>query len=91
MREEIPPPGFASRVAASIVVGVCWAIFVAWFLWFYAQDLGIYKTLAIVVLSLLVVGTILGPMWIYWGIKVAPLYRKYWAREPVRRKRRERK
>lgn len=70
------PPGSASRIAVSIAVGIGWLIFLVVFLWFYAQDLGIYKSLAIVILSLLVVGAILAPMWAHWGIKTGHAWKK---------------
>lgn len=70
------PPGSASRVAVSIVVGVGWLIFLVIFLWFYAGDLGVYKSLAVLIISILVVGGILGPMWAYWGIKTERARRK---------------
>ncbi|MDI6642885.1 MAG: hypothetical protein QMD95_02405 [Candidatus Hodarchaeaceae archaeon] len=78
------PPGSASRTAASIVVGIGWLIFLVLFLWFYAEGLGIYKSLAIFVLSILVVGVILALMWVSWGIKTARVWKK-----KVRRKRKK--
>lgn len=65
------PPGLAPRVAVSAVVCISWLIFLVIFLFFYAQDFGVYKTLAILITSVLVVGAILAPMWIYWGMKTA--------------------
>lgn len=76
------PPGVASRIAVSIVVGVGWLIFLVLFLWFYAADFGIYKSLAIFILSVLVVGAILGPMWVYWGIKTG----RAWAKKMKKRR-----
>ena len=70
------PPGSASRVAVSIVVGVGWLIFLILFLAFYAEGFSVYKNLAIVLASILVVGAILGPMWAYWVIKTERARRK---------------
>jgi len=79
------PPGGAARVAVSIVVGVGWLIFLILFLAFYAEGFSIYKNLAIILASILVMGAILGPMWAYWGIKTGR------ARKKKVRKRRTRK
>jgi len=83
------PPGLASRVAVSIVVGVAWLVFLIIFLAFYADRFSVYQNLAIFLVSVLVVGAILGPMWVYWGIKIAPRYAERWERGPSRRKRRK--
>jgi len=83
---EKMPPGLASRIAVSIVVGVAWLLFLVIFLFFYAGGFNIYQNLAIVIASILVVFAILGPMWVYWGIKVASKYGE-WGR-PRRRARR---
>lgn len=65
------PPGFTWRIAVSAVVGIAWLIFVIIFLFFYATDYGIYKTIAILLVSLLIMAAILSPIWIPWGIRTA--------------------
>lgn len=65
------PPGLASRVAVSIVVGVGWLVFIILYLAFYAENFSVYRNLAIIFASVLVVSAILGPMWAYWGMKTA--------------------
>ena len=88
---EKMPPGLASRIAVSIVVGITWLVFLIIFLAFYADRYSVYQNLAIFLASVLVVAAILGPMWVYWGIKVGPRYAERWEhrveRERVRRKR----
>lgn len=79
------PPGLAPRVAVTIVVGIGWLIFLILFLAFYAGGFNIWQNLAIMLVSLLVVGAILGPMWAYWGMKTGRV------REKKMRKRRVRK
>ncbi len=81
------PPGLASRVAVSIVVGVGWLIFLIVFLWFYAGDFGISKSLAIFIISVLVVGGILGPIWAHWGIKYGHAWEKKTKTRMTKRKR----
>jgi hypothetical protein len=70
------PPGLASRLAVSIVVGLGWLAFLVVLLWFYAADLGILKTLAVLILSILVVCAILIPVWIHWGLKTAYVWER---------------
>ena len=88
---EKMPPGLASRIAVSVVVGVAWLVFLVIFFAFYADRFSVYQNLAIFIVSVLVVGAILGPMWVYWGIKVGPRYAERWERrferEHVRKKR----
>ncbi len=64
-------PGLAWRSAVSAVVAIGWVIFVIVFLFFYAQDYVFYKTIAILLISVLVMAAILAPIWIVWGIMVA--------------------
>jgi hypothetical protein len=80
---EKMPAGLASRVAVSIVVVVGWLVFLVIFLGFYAQGIHVYRILAIILASILVVGAILAPMWTYWGMK----YGWKWENPPRRRPR----
>jgi len=84
---EKMPPGLASRIAVSIVVGVAWLVFLIIFFAFYADRFTVYQNLAVFIASILVVVAITIPMWVYWGIKVAPRYAERWERGPARRRR----
>lgn len=84
------PPGLAPRVAVSIVVGIGWLIFLIIFLFFYAEGFNIYQNIAIFLVSILVVGAILGPIWAHWGIKTAHTW-KAKKRKVKTRKRRKRR
>jgi len=64
------PPGLAPMIAVTILVGVGWLIFLILFLAFYAGGFNIWQNLAIIFVSILVVGAILGSTWAYWGIKI---------------------
>ncbi len=64
------PSGLAPRVAVTIVVGIGWLIFLILFLAFYAGGFNIWQNIAIMFVSILVVGAILGPMWAHWGMKI---------------------
>jgi hypothetical protein len=69
---EKMPPGIASRVAVSIVVGVVWLVFLIIFLAFYANNFNVYQNIAIFIASILVVGAILGLMWVVLGNQSSP-------------------
>jgi membrane protease YdiL (CAAX protease family) len=84
---EKMPPGLASRVAVSIIVGISWLVFLVIFFAFYADRFSVYQNLAIFIASVLVVGAIMIPMWVYWGIKVGPRYAERWERGSARRRR----
>jgi hypothetical protein len=77
---EKMPPGLASRVAVSIVVFVGWLQFLVIFLGFFAGG-NVYRNIAVILESILVVGAILGSMWAYWGLKYG------WKWEQPRRRR----
>lgn len=85
------PPGLAPRVAVSIVVGVGWLIFLILFLAFSAGSFTIWQNLAIILSSILVMGAILGPIWVYWGIKTGREWKKTgreWKKKTRRRRKR---
>jgi amino acid transporter len=73
-----------------IVVGVAWLVFLVIFFAFYADRFSVYQNLAIFIASVLVVGAIMIPMWMYWGIKVVPRYTERWERGPASRRKRKR-
>jgi hypothetical protein len=70
------PPGLASRVAVSTVVGCGLPIFLILFLVFYTEGFSVYENLAIVLTSILVVCVILCPMWVYWWFKTSPAWKR---------------
>jgi hypothetical protein len=57
------------RISLSVLVGSGWLIFLIVWLFFYAGDYGWYKTASLVLLSLLIVGGILGIPWTIWGLQ----------------------
>jgi len=61
--------GFTSRIVVSIAVPLALMIF--WIVWFffYAEGFNFYQNLAIFIVSVLVIGGILGGMWAPWGMK----------------------
>ena len=67
--EVIATPGLAWRVSLSIIIGVGWLVFLILWLAFYAPAFTLYQNLAIILVSILIVGAILGAAWASWGIQ----------------------
>jgi len=61
--------GFRWGVSLSIIGAVGWLIFIIVWLAFYASEYPWEKNFAIFLLSLLVVGIVLGTPWSIWGMK----------------------
>lgn len=70
MGEYVPNvPGLAWRVTLTVIVGIAWLIFLVLWLFFYASGFDIYQNLAIIIVSVLAVGIVVAPTWVFWGIK----------------------
>ncbi len=67
MKEETE--GLAWRVSLSILVGVGWLVFLILWLFFYAQHYAWERNVAIFLLSLLLLGGVLGGPWAVWAYK----------------------
>ena len=67
--EMIKTPEMRWRVALSIIMGVGWLAFLILWLAFYASDFNIYQNIAIVLVSILIMGGVLGAAWASWGMK----------------------
>jgi hypothetical protein len=63
------PQGMGWKVSLSIIGGVGWLVFLILWLFFYASNYPWEKNVAIFLLSLLVMGCILGLPWMIWGIR----------------------
>jgi hypothetical protein len=68
-KEMIKTKGFGWRISLSIIVGIGWIIFLILWLFFYASDFNIYQNIAIFIVSILIVGGILGASWAPWGMR----------------------
>lgn len=68
-KEMMKTTGFTSRIVVSIIIPLALIIF--WIYWFYfpAENFDPYQNLAILLVSLLAVGGILGSIWAPWGMK----------------------
>jgi len=69
--EDISHPS-GWRVSLSIIAGVAWLIFVIVWLAFYAGDYNVYRNIAIVLISILVLIVVLGVPWAVWAIRHIP-------------------
>ena len=63
--------GMRSRVAASTLLTVGWLSFVLLYAAFWATGFSLLQSIVIVLVSLLVLGGILGAMWASWGMRFA--------------------
>jgi hypothetical protein len=55
--------GLGARFAVSIISIVGWIIFLILWLFFYASNYDIYQNIAIIIISLLILGLIKGIVW----------------------------
>ena len=61
--------GFGWRISLSIIVGIGWLIFLILWLFFFASNFNIYQNIAIFIVSILIVGGVLGASWAPWVMK----------------------
>jgi len=57
-----------SRIAGTVVVGVCWFAFILLFLAFYAGNFNFWQDLAVFIVSVIVACGIVAAMWIRWAL-----------------------
>ena len=69
--EGFPNPS-GWRVSLSIGMSIGWLIFVIIWLAFFAGDYTLYRNIAIIIISILVIFLILGGSWASWGLKNMP-------------------
>jgi hypothetical protein len=69
--EDFPKPS-GWRISLSIGMGIGWLIFIIVWLAFFAGDYTVYRNIAIIIISILVVFIVLGGSWAAWGLKHIP-------------------
>jgi len=74
--EIMKTKGFGWRISLSIISGVGWLIFLIIWLFFYATDFNVYQNIAIIIVSILAIGGIMGATWAPWGIKHGDKFEK---------------
>ena len=67
--EVVSETGLHWRISLSIVMGVTWLVSLILWVSFYAEDFSIYQNFAVFIASVLIVGGVLGAVWIPWGMK----------------------
>lgn len=69
-----PPRGLRLRGYASALIVIGWlAFFILWLL-FAADDLSIYRNLAVIFLSLVVAAALMGALWVSYGLGIGMRY-----------------
>ena len=73
--------GFTSRIIVSIVAP--FILFIFWIIWFFfiAEDFNFYQNIAIFIVSILVLGGILGGIWAPWSMKHSKEFEKFGCEE----------
>jgi len=64
-------PGLMWRTMASIIVALGWLLFATVWIFFLAADLGYteYQSLSVCLATVLVMGALVGAMWLPWGLR----------------------
>jgi len=55
-----------SRIAGTIIVGVCWLVFVLLYFAFFAGSFDFWQNLAVFVVSMVVACGVLAVLWVRW-------------------------
>ncbi len=66
MNEPQPEP---KRIYATIIIGLLWLLFLGIWLFFYASSYSIIQNIAVFIISLVVVGALIVPIWLPWSFK----------------------
>jgi hypothetical protein len=69
--------GFKSRIVVSIIIPFLLIIFLIYWFFFPAEDFDVYQNIAVFLVSILVVGGLLGGIWAPWGMKHSKEFEKY--------------
>jgi len=56
-------------IVVSILAGIGWAIFILLYTIFWSPDFTLFQNIVIVLVSLIVVGGLIGLMWVVWGFR----------------------
>ncbi len=66
--------GLRLRGYASAVIGIGWLAFLLLWLFFAADEMSIYRNLAVILLSLVVAVALLGILWVSYGMSIGMRY-----------------
>jgi len=56
-------------IVVTIVAMICWAIFMLLYALFWSTGFNLFQNIVVVLLSLVVVGGVLGLMWVSWAFR----------------------
>jgi len=79
-------PGFAWRIGASILTGILWLCFLIIWFFFFASNCTVYQNIAVFLVSILLVGAVLGPSWAVWGMKYSHKFECKEEKKPRKKK-----
>jgi peptidoglycan/LPS O-acetylase OafA/YrhL len=68
-KEMFKTSGFKGRILLSIILPFAVIIFLIIWFWFYAPPYSVWQNIAVILVTFLVIGGILGSVWARWGIK----------------------
>lgn len=66
MKEEYP----IVPIVVSILAGIAWAIFILVHTLYWSDMFNTYQNIVITIVSFIVVGALVGLMWVVWGFRV---------------------
>jgi ABC-type transporter Mla maintaining outer membrane lipid asymmetry permease subunit MlaE len=66
MKEEYP----IVPIVVSILAGIAWAIFILIHTLFWSDMFNTFQNIVITIVSFIVVGALVGLMWVVWGFRV---------------------
>ena len=69
--------GFKWRVIVSILFPFLAIIFLIFWFWYYAEPYSVWQNIAVLLVTLLALGGILGAIWARWGIQHSHEFEKY--------------
>ena len=75
-KEMFNKSGFKWRIILSIVLPFIAIIFLIIWFWYYAQPYSVWQNIAVILVTLLIIGGILGSLWARWGIKYSHKFDK---------------
>jgi hypothetical protein len=62
-------------IAASVLLGIGWVLFILWHTAFWSGDFSFFQNIVIALVSFLVAAGLIAVSWIVWGIR---LWRRGW-------------
>ncbi|MGZ7068767.1 MAG: hypothetical protein ACXVHT_10715 [Methanobacterium sp.] len=57
------------RIYATIIIGILWLLFLGLWLFYYAAFYSILQNIAVFLISFVIVGAIIIPIWLPWSLK----------------------